>query len=117
MRDAAVDDVFFRQGEWVAAGQPVVSLLAPANIGIRFFVPEAALAKAVPGTRITFHCDGCAGAKSAIILHVASTPEYTPPVIYSEGARTKLVFMAEAVPEAHDNELRPGLPIAVEPLQ
>ena len=114
--DAAVDDVFFRPGEWVAAGQPVVSLLDPANIVIRFFVPQAVLARAAPGTRITFHCDGCSAAKSAIVLYVSSTPEYTPPVIYSEGARTKLVFQVEALPDTYDDELRPGLPIAVEPL-
>lgn len=113
---ALVDDVFFKTGEWVAAGQPVISLIDPADITIRFFVPEAGLAKAAPGTRITFQCDGCSGAKSATITHVASLPEYTPPVIYSETARSKLVFLVEAKPEAQDSELRPGLPIEVEPL-
>lgn len=114
---AQVDDVFFKTGEWVAAGQPVVSLLDPADITIRFFVPEGTLAKAAPGTRMTYHCDGCSGAKSATISHVASVPEYTPPVIYSETARAKLVFLVEAKPEGQDSELRPGLPIEVEPLQ
>ena len=114
---ALVDDVFFKMGEWVAAGQPVVSLLDPADITIRFFVPEAVLAKAVPGTSIAYHCDGCSGAKSATIAHVASAPEYTPPVIYSETARAKLVFLVEAKPEREDSDLRPGLPVEVEPLQ
>jgi HlyD family secretion protein len=113
---ALVEDVFFRAGEWVAAGQPVVSLLDPADITIRFFVPQAVLAKAAPGTRITYECDGCSGPKTATIVHVASQPEYTPPVIYSETARAKLVFLVEARPDAGDSELRPGLPIAVEPL-
>lgn len=112
-----VDDVFFKPGEWVAAGQPVVSLIDPADVTIRFFVPERVLAKAAPGTRITFHCDGCSGAKSATIAHVASLPEYTPPVIYSETARTKLVFLVEAKLDEPDRELRPGLPVEVEPLQ
>lgn len=114
---ALVDDVFFKAGEWVAAGQPVVSLLEPGDITIRFFVPEAVLAKAAPGTRITYQCDGCSGPKTATIAHVASQPEYTPPVIYSETARAKLVFLVEAKPERQDSELRPGLPIAVETLQ
>lgn len=115
--NANVDDVFFKTGEWVAAGQPIVSLIAPGDVTIRFFVPEAVLAKAAPGTRISFNCDGCSGAKSAVISHVASMPEYTPPVIYSETARAKLVYLVEAKPEAGDSELRPGLPIEVEPLQ
>ena len=113
---ADVDDVFFKAGEWVAAGQPVVSLLAPGDVNLRFFVPEAALAKARPGTLITYRCDGCGAPGRATISRVASQPEYTPPVIYSEGARAKLVYLVEARPEAPDTQLRPGLPIEVEPL-
>jgi HlyD family secretion protein len=113
---ADVDDVFFKTGEWVAAGQPVVSLLAPGDVNLRFFVPEAVLAKARPGTLITYRCDGCGTPGRATISRVASQPEYTPPVIYSEGARAKLVYLVEARPEAPDTQLRPGLPIEVEPL-
>src|SRR6266404_9778763 len=35
-----VYDTLFRQGEWVAAGKPVVVLLPPQNIKVRAFVPE-----------------------------------------------------------------------------
>ncbi len=41
--DAQVHDTLYRQGEWVAAGNPVVVLLPPANIKVRFFVPQAKL--------------------------------------------------------------------------
>jgi HlyD family secretion protein len=115
--DARVDDVFFKAGEWVAAGQPVVSLLKPSDVTLRFFVPETVLAAAQPGRAIQFRCDGCGGLKSAVISHVASEPEYTPPVIYSETARAKLVYLVEAKPDAADPQLRPGLPIEVEPLE
>lgn len=115
--DAEAEDVFFKPGEWVAAGQPVVSLLEPSAVTIRFFLPQAALAKAAPGTAIRFHCDGCSGVKTATITRVASQPEFTPPVIYSEGVRAKLVYLVEARPAAADRELRPGLPVSVEPLQ
>lgn len=114
--DARVDDVFFKAGEWVAAGQPVVALLKPSDVTLRFFVPETVLAAAEPGRSIQFKCDGCTGFKTAVISHVASQPEYTPPVIYSETARAKLVYLVEAKPDATDGELRPGLPIEVEPL-
>ena len=59
--EARVDDVFFDPGEWVAAGQPVASLLPPGAVTLRFFVPEAAVAKSQRGTAITFTCDGCGG--------------------------------------------------------
>lgn len=113
---AKVEDVFFKRGEWVAAGQPVVSLLAPEDVTLRFFVPQSALASAAPGTVIRFGCDGCGEGKTAVITRVASQPEYTPPVIYSQEARAKLVYLVEAKPDAMDPQLRPGLPIAVEPL-
>lgn len=113
--DALVENTFFDVGEWVSAGQPVVSLLAADAITLRYFVPEAALAAAVPGTSIHFTCDGCGAEKTATITHVEATPEFTPPVIYSQGARAKLVFLVEARPDAIDPLLRPGLPIEVEP--
>lgn len=113
---AKVEDVFFKPGEWVAAGQPVVSLLAPDDVTLRFFLPQSALARAAPGTVIRFGCDGCGEGKTAVITRVASQPEYTPPVIYSEEARAKLVYLVEAKPGAADPQLHPGLPISVEPL-
>jgi HlyD family secretion protein len=114
--DAVVDDVFFDAGEAVGAGQPVVSMLQPGKISLRFYVPEAERTKAATGTSIRYSCDGCGEGGSATITHVAATPEYTPPVIYSETARAKLVFLVEARPDQPDPHLQPGLPIEVEAL-
>jgi HlyD family secretion protein len=114
--DAIVENTFFDVGEWVGAGQPVVSLLPPNAVTLRYFVPEAALAKAQPGASIHFTCDGCGPEKTATITRVEATPEFTPPVIYSQEARAKLVFLVEARPDAVDPQLRPGLPIEVEPM-
>ena len=36
-----VYDLLYQQGEWVAAGKPVVALLPPENVKVRVFVPEA----------------------------------------------------------------------------
>lgn len=113
--DALVADVFFRPGEFVPAGQPVVSLLPPQNIKARFFVPESALASIHTGQAVTLSCDGCAPIP-AHISRIATQPEYTPPVIYSNAQRTKLVFMAEAQPAPQDAaHLKPGQPLEVRP--
>lgn len=112
---ALVDDVFFSAGEVVAAGQPIVALLQPGKTTLRFFIPETARSAVKAGVQIRYSCDGCSGG-SATISHVAAVPEYTPPVIYSASARSKLVFLAEAVPTQDDPQLQPGLPIEVEPL-
>ncbi len=114
---AQVEDTYYDPGEWVAAGSPIVALIAPENVKLRFYVPEQDLAKAQPGTVVKFTCDGCTSVEEAKITSVAATPEYTPPVIYSQNARAKLVYLVEAKPAAPDPQLRPGLPIAVEPLQ
>ena len=114
--DARVDDVFFDAGEVVSAGQPVISLLTPDALILRFYVPETARVKLSPGTEVHFHCDSCANDLSAKVSHIFASPEYTPPVIYSENARGKLVYQIEAkISEAHP-ELQPGLPVQVEPL-
>lgn len=115
--DAIVDDTYFDVGEWPAAGQPVISLLPDGKLTLRFYVPEAMLAKAQPGAAIRFQCDGCGEILLATITRTEATPEYTPPVVYSQGARAKLVYLVEAAPAAMPTVLRPGLPIEVEPLQ
>src|SRR5580658_11328266 len=54
-----VADVIARPGEIMAAGAPVVSLLPPGNIFVRFFVPESDLATVHAGDRVALACDGC----------------------------------------------------------
>jgi HlyD family secretion protein len=107
-----VQQVYYRPGETVAAGRPVVALLPPGNIKIRFFVPEAMLPKIALGDAIELQCDGCAGDLTARISFIARSAEFTPPVIYSLEERAKLVFLVEARPERPD-ALRVGQPVSV----
>jgi len=98
----------------VAAGSPVVTLIEPSAVKLRFFVPEARLAQVTPGTRVQAACDGCPAPIAATVRYVAREAEFTPPVIYSRGSREKLVFLAEAWPSTADAaRLRPGLPVDV----
>lgn len=113
---AWVADVFYRPGEFVPAGQPVVSLLPPTNIKARFFVPEADLASLHAGQSVSLSCDGCGAPIAAVVSRISTQPEFTPPVIYSNSQRSKLVFMAEAQPSAQDaSRLKPGQPLDVRP--
>lgn len=112
--DALVADTFFRAGEYVPAGQPVLSLLPPGAIKARFFVPEAEIATLAAGQAVQLHCDGCGTPIAARISRIATQAEYTPPVIYSNAQRAKLVFLVEARPDAKDAaRLRPGQPLDV----
>ena len=108
-----VYDTLYVTGEWVPAGAPVVSLLPPANIKLRFFLPEPLLAKFKIGQDIQVKCDGCPRFK-ATVSYVSTQAEYTPPVIYSNEARTKLVYLAEARLAPEDAvKLHPGQPVDI----
>ncbi len=107
-----VQQIYFRPGEMVIAGRPIVSLLPPGNIKLRFYVPEATLPKIAIGDPVRVSCDGCASEISARITFIARSAEFTPPVIYSREERAKLVFLVEARPDKPEN-LRVGQPISV----
>ena len=108
-----VQDVFFRPGEMVNAGQPVLSLLPPENRKARFYVPQAQLARIKLGGEAHISCDGCANDLHARIYFIAGHEEYTPPVIFSDEEREKLVFKIEARMEGAARELPLGLPLRV----
>lgn len=107
-----VQQVYYRPGEMVAAGRPVVALLPPANLKIRFFVPQAVLPRIALGDTVAIRCDGCAGDLTARVDFLARSAEYTPPVIYSQEERAKLVFLVEARP-ARPELFRVGQPVSV----
>jgi HlyD family secretion protein len=112
--NAFVQDTLYRQGEYVAADNPVVVLLPPANIKTRFFVPETILPRIKAGDTVTVTFDGASHAYSATINYISTHNEFTPPVIYSEDNRAKLVYMVEATFSPKDAaELRPGQPVDV----
>jgi HlyD family secretion protein len=111
---ARVEDTLYRVGEWVPAGSPVVSLIEPGAVKLRFFVPETQLARLTPGTVVHASCDGCGPAFDATVRFVARTAEFTPPVIYSQGSRERLLFMVEAWPKPADAaRLKAGQPVDV----
>jgi HlyD family secretion protein len=107
-----IQEVYFRGGEQVPAGRPIVSLLPPGNVRVRFFVPQAKLPTIHIGDRITVRCDGCAGDLVARVNFISAQAEFTPPVIYSQEERARLVFRVEALPE-RPADLRVGQPVSV----
>lgn len=107
-----VFDTLFREGEWVPAGHPVVALLPPENIKVRAFVPEPRIGSVHPGDTAQVRIDGVAEPVIGRVSYVSPKAEYTPPVIYSQGSRDKLVFMIEAVFEPEVAvRLNPGQPV------
>lgn len=110
-----VTDTYFDPGEYVNAGQAVVSILPPENRKVRFFVPETRLGEMRIGGKVSIRCDGCPSDIPAEIRFVSPTAEFTPPVLYNQDNRNRLVFMVEAYPAKDQEMLRPGQPVDVIP--
>jgi HlyD family secretion protein len=107
-----VQQIYFREGETVPAERPVMSIMPPGNMKLRFFVPETELPRLAIGDMVRVTCDNCAADLTAKIYFVATQAEYTPPVIYSLDERNKLVYLIQARPSRPD-ALRVGQPISV----
>jgi HlyD family secretion protein len=112
--DGTVQQIYFREGETVPAQRPVLSIMPPGNMKLRFYVSETELPKLAIGDEVRVTCDNCAADLTAKIYFIATTAEYTPPVIYSLDERNKLVYLIQARPSRPD-VLRVGQPISVLP--
>ncbi len=107
-------DTLYRVGEWVNAGNPVVQMLPPDNVKVRFFVPEEVLARILLGMEVNCQADGLSGQFAVQVVWIAPNAEYTPPIIYSNETRSKLCFMVEAKPNGDlAKTLHPGQPLTV----
>ena len=110
--EGTIEQIYYRPGETVPAGRPVVALLPPGNLKIRLFAPQAALPKINYGQTVGVSCDGCENGLAAKVSFIARSAEFTPPVIYSLEERAKLVFLIEARPD-HPEKFRVGQPVTV----
>ncbi|OIO05398.1 MAG: hypothetical protein AUJ49_01345 [Desulfovibrionaceae bacterium CG1_02_65_16] len=111
---ALVFDTLFSQGEWVPAGKPVVVLLPPENIKVRFYVPEEAVGGLSVGQEARVRMDKVAAEVPVRITYISPQAEYTPPVLFSSQSRAKLVFLVEAKPAPENaSALHPGQPVDV----
>jgi HlyD family secretion protein len=112
--NALVYDTLYRPGEFVAAGMPVVTLLPPENLKIRFFVTESAFGKLKPGDKLSVVLSDKSPAIKATLNYFAPQPEYTPPILFNRDNRAKLVYMCEAhFDQVPDSTLHPGQPVDI----
>lgn len=108
-----IQQVYYRPGETVPASRPIIAVLPPGNIKVRFFIPERLLPRITIGDEVRVSCDGCARSITAPVTFISRNVEFTPPVIYSLEERAKLVYLIEARP-AETDTLRVGQPVSVE---
>jgi HlyD family secretion protein len=112
-RAGLVFDTLFREGEYAAPGIPVVALLPPENLKVRFFVPESDFAALKAGDRVRVAITGREPVEAQVSF-LSPRPEFTPPVLYNRENRAKLVFLVEAIFDAAvARDLHPGQPVDV----
>ncbi|MCB6179364.1 HlyD family efflux transporter periplasmic adaptor subunit [Rhodobacter sp. Har01] len=107
-----VTDILRRAGEVAGPSAPVLNYLPDGAVKLRLYVPEPDLASVSVGGRLVVSCDGC-GPMAAVVTYVSDHAEFTPPVIYSNEARQKLVYLVEARP-AEGAALKPGQIVEVQ---
>jgi HlyD family secretion protein len=112
--DGQVIDTLYYEGEWVAAGKPVIMLLPPKNVKVRAFVPQTRIGTIHLGDPVQVIVDGTPAPFPARVSFISPQVEFTPPVIYSRESRSKLVFMIEIrFDPAIAGDLHPGQPVDV----
>lgn len=112
---SAVFDIYYSIGELVSSDIPVLSLLAPSQIKVIFFVYEPILSTIKLNQVVDVRCDNCKKSFKAKITYISNKAEYTPPVIYSNEERAKLVYRIEALPLVKTvlYDVHPGQPVTV----
>jgi HlyD family secretion protein len=114
-KSGLVFDTLYREGEWIAAGRPVVVLLPPENIKVRTFVPETEIGAIQLGSSVKVFADGASAPVAGKVSFISPKVEFTPPVIYSRESRSKLVIMVEVVFDPKEAvRLHPGQPVDVQ---
>ena len=100
-------------GEMAGPALPVYDFLPDGAVHALLFIPETELARLPVGTSLSVSCDGCPAGLTARISTIAEDAEFTPPVIYSDNERNRLVWRAEALFDG--NPPPPGTPLRFEP--
>jgi HlyD family secretion protein len=110
--EAFVQDTLYKPNEWIASGVPVITLLPADNLKVRFFVPEQDISSIKTGQNVRIFCDSHKGVIIASINYKSTEVEYTPPIIFSNNTRKKLMFLIEAkIPAQYSTILHPGQPV------
>ncbi|MFL5263575.1 MAG: HlyD family secretion protein [Anaeromyxobacteraceae bacterium] len=113
-RDAVVEDLPHEVGELVQPGQPLVKLVAIAEVKATFYLPNAELAAARPGGKATVVADAWPGVRfEGVVRTVASRAEFTPRNIQTRTDRDRLVYPVEVAVPNPEGKLRPGMPVQV----
>jgi HlyD family secretion protein len=114
--NGVVFDTFFLPSEYVPVAKPVLSIITDDEKFVVFFVPEIRLNQLAVGQQVYVTCDGFQGSVPVKINFIASSPEFTPPMLYGLTQRQNLNYRVEAKSTTVDgirNCFHVGQPVTV----
>lgn len=91
-----VERILRYAGDVAGPAAPAMRFLPDGRVIAVLYIPEPILSRIPVGTRVSIACDGCPADAAAEIVSVGDETEFTPPIIYSDRERTRLVYRAEA---------------------
>ena len=112
-RDGTVEAFDLRPGDLVAANAPAMSLLDPAKLWVRAFLPED-LPGVTVGQKLTVTVDSLPGRSfAAHVAFIARQAEFTPSNVQTPEKRSKQVFRVKVYLDEGLDVLRAGMPADV----
>ncbi|MBI1737578.1 MAG: HlyD family efflux transporter periplasmic adaptor subunit [Candidatus Rokubacteria bacterium] len=102
-------------GETTGVGTAVLTLLDPADLWLRAYVPETDVGRIRVGQRAAVTVDAFPGRPfPGAISEIASEAEFTPRNVQTKKERVNLVFRIKIALQNVDGVLKPGLPADAE---
>jgi HlyD family secretion protein len=93
---ALVANAYYMPGALIPARKPVVALLAPQDMKVIFFAPEATVTQLLVGQEVAIRCRHCPPGLSGKISVISQQAEYTPPMLYNNESSKQVVYRIEA---------------------
>jgi len=114
-RDAVVQAKNVEEGEVVAAGTALYTLVDPRDIWLRAYVPEDQIGRVAVGQAVQVAIDSFPGRVFAgRVTEVSSKGEFTPGNVQTREDRVKLTFSVKIQLDNRDDSLKPGMPADAE---
>ncbi len=111
--DGTVVTVIGNAGQNAAPGRTVLTVIDPAQLFVRVFVPEARVGQAVVGKEVTITTNSSTDTFKGTVAFVSDSAEFTPNTIDTPDQRTKLVFAVRVRIDDPSGTLKAGMPVDV----
>ena len=110
--DGTIINKLVEQGELVASGTPIATLIDLSDIYVRVYIPEKAIGLIRIGNPARIFADAFPQKFfTSKVVEVSQQAEFTPKEVHTQEERTKLVFGVKVKIDNPEGYLKPGMPV------